>query len=276
MTTEGLSLDGALRASAAVVAFSSAVIAFEYWALVRRGLFTKGGLLDWEVLSTVHRWTCAGRAANFLATVFSPVPFKLLILSQVVLSVLLGVASLTGAMKGIGCLCLALYLISLMLAVRHPFGRDGADEMLSILFFGLAVATLAPDQAIKVVAIIYVCGQLILSYVVAGSAKLRSRAWMREGILSGILSTEIYGGRRAWLGRWFSKHPRMDLSCGLMVVFMEVSYPLIFLPSRALAVTLLVATWSFHFATAALMGLNTFLFVFSGAIILMFWFRMSF
>jgi hypothetical protein len=275
MTTPTFTLDVALRTSAVLVAFSSLVISLEYLALVRGGLFARGSLLDWEVLSTVRHWTCVGGVARILATLYKATPFRALILSQVLLSLLIGLAAIAGALNLVGVACLGLYLIALLLAVRHPFGRDGADEMLSLLLFGLSVATLVPEQRIKVMAVLFVCGQLTLSYIVAGFSKLRSRAWMKEGVLAGILSTDIYG-RMPSLGRWLSAHSQIDLLCGLLVVFMEVGYPLLFLPFRAVAIGFLLMTLLFHFATAALMGLYTFLFVFSGAIVLMVWLRMSY
>jgi hypothetical protein len=186
------------------------------------------------------------------------------------LSLVLATGAVVGSYVVSGIACLVCLVIGYLLAVRHPFGRDGADEMLSLLLVALGVAFLVPSQTVKLLAVLFVCIQLTLSYLVAGVAKARSSVWMRTGALGGILSTEIYGRGRG-LGRWLRRHPRADVACSVGVVAMEIGYPLVFVVPNILAVTYLGITFAFHFGAAVFMGLTTFLLVFSGAIVLMYW-----
>jgi hypothetical protein len=250
------------------------IISLELVVLNRRGLFASGGLLDWEVLSVINIWTSIGKTGQALRTVYAPGPFRALLLLQVLLAGIILVASAIGAMQWIGWASVLLFVTGLVFAVRSPYGRDGADEMLAFLLFGMMIACLNQDHVVQRIAIGFVCAQLMLSYVVAGVAKLLSPVWTRQGVLAGILGTELYG-RHPPVGRWLARNPRADRTIGLAVILIEVGYPLLFLPYRGLAVAILLATCLFHLGTAILMGLNSFFFVFSGAIVLMFWFRMS-
>ncbi|MEU9126242.1 hypothetical protein AB0C96_41665 [Streptomyces sp. NPDC048506] len=265
-----MTLETALRLSGALVAASSLFISVEYAVLARAGFFAASGMLDWEALSTSRRWTSSGRLAAVLRSVFAHKPFTALLMLQAACSLAIGLGVFLGAFVLAGIGCLGWYIIGVLCAVRHPFGRDGADEMVLLLTVGLTVAFLVPSRSAKVIAVLFVCAQLTLSYVVAGLSKLRSRAWMREGVLGGILSTEAYG-RMPRVGRWIRSHRRFDLAAGLVVVALEVAYPAVLVLPLSYASLWLLAMLGFHFATAVVMGLNTFFFVFSGALVLMYW-----
>ncbi|WP_405833257.1 MULTISPECIES: hypothetical protein [unclassified Streptomyces] len=265
-----MTLETALRLSGALVAASSLFVSIEYVVLARTGFFAPSGLLDWQVLSTSHRWTSSGRLSVALRSVFTHRYFLALLMLQAACSVAIGLGVLLGIFVLAGIGCLGWYCIGVLCAVRHPFGRDGADEMLLLLIVGLTVAFLVPSQPAKVIAVLFVCAQLTLSYFVAGLSKLRSRAWMREGVLGGILCTEAYG-RIPQLGRWMRSHRRLDHAGGLVVVALEVAYPAVLVLPPLYASAWLLAMLGFHFATAIVMGLNTFLFVFPGALMLMYW-----
>lgn len=246
------------------------VLSLEYAVLARTGLFVRGGLLDWEVLATLRRWTSVGRFAGPLEAIFSPSAFGRLAQLRIALSLTIGLGALTGASLVTGLACLASFLIGIIWAVRHPYGRDGADEMHSLSLGGLSVAFLVPDRTVKLIAVGFLCAQLTLSYLVAGIAKCLSRSWMRQGVLASILNTDVYG-RRFGVGRWLHAHPRLDVGLGQFVVLMEVGYPLVFLIPRPYAVGWLLVTLGFHLASAIFMGLNTFLYAFSGVIVLAYW-----
>ena len=265
-----LTLDAALTVSAVLFACTTLYMSIEYVALLDSGMFSPRGILDWEVLSLIRRWTARGRRAGLLARLFEPAAFRKTILLQTLLAICILCGLAFGSDLLVGLSSAGLFGIGLLLAVRHPFGRDGADEMLNLLAFGLSVAFLAPTATLRTMAALFICGQLVLSYLVAGIAKLRSRAWMKEGVLAGILGTEVYG-RGQKFGSWLRNHRTLDLVAGITVVLLESAVPLIFFVPDSLAYVWLSALLSFHVAAAFLMGLNTFLLAYSGALAVLYW-----
>lgn len=131
--------------------------------------------------------------------------------------------------------------------------NGGSDAMTWAILLGLAIAEGA--SALRVVGLGYIAAQLLLSYFVAGVAKLREPSWRRGHALSELARARQYA-LPIWARR-LSEGPGGAFACWLVLGF-ECSFPLA-LTSPALCIGLLSLALVFHIANALVLGLNRFL-----------------
>lgn len=196
-----------------------------------------------------------------------------------------GTGALTSAPPAINVMLTSLVLSSAALAILGPFGPvgsvaltlcfasrslvrwrrllagDGAEQLISLILAATLLAVLPwPSQARLSLAVWFISSQLMLSYVTAGIAKLRSPVWRQGEALAGILSTEVHGHPVAAAGlRQFGIASK---AAGWGVMIFECAFPLLFFGPQWMAVAALAVGLVFHVACAATMGLNNFLWAF--------------
>jgi hypothetical protein len=102
--------------------------------------------------------------------------------------------------------CMILYfLCQLIIHHRQQFGGDGADQMSFIILVTYMLCfVFTGNETIRHIGIIFISGQLVLSYVVAGIAKMVSVEWRNGTAIQGILSSYTYGTELT--RRFFSKN----------------------------------------------------------------------
>ena len=149
------------------------------------------------------------------------------------------------------------YLYSL----RSRYGLDGAYQATMIMLVAAILASLAsPDSFAYRACIWLICIQNILSYFIAGVAKVVGPLWRDGSALHLILSTDTYGCQQ--ISIWLQRHLWLSRCLTWSVVFFEILFPLVlFLPLWGM-LTILAIGFTFHLGTAYLMGLNTFFFSF--------------
>lgn len=149
-----------------------------------------------------------------------------------------------------------------LLSARNREGGDGSDHA-SFLVQGMAALARAGggDSRITDAALWAVSLQSAMSYAVSGWAKVMGSSWRDGSAMEGILRTRSYGNERVWkLARRFPTSVRV-LSAG--TVFLECTFPLAYLGRGRLAKTYVGGAAVFHYAVAAVMGLNRFLTAFT-------------
>jgi hypothetical protein len=138
-------------------------------------------------------------------------------------------------------------------------GLEGADQMATLVLFANASTALFPhlQKAVD----LFIMAQLVLSYGVAGIAKLLSTEWRSGRALAMILSTHSLGIGNA---RLLVRHaPTARVICGSIIVF-ELSWfgaPF----NQELALVLMMFGVVFHFSSSWIMGLNLFPWAFLSA-----------
>lgn len=148
-----------------------------------------------------------------------------------------------------------------LLNARNQYGQDGSDQMILVVLIGVLVAQAAGGEEVASVAMAYLAGQLLLSYLVAGSAKAVSPIWRGGQAMVGILGTQGYGVPR--LGTIPGRHPwAAKAPCWSMILF-ECGGPFLILGGSRGALALIAAGLLFHVGIASLMGLNVFLWSFA-------------
>jgi hypothetical protein len=139
------------------------------------------------------------------------------------------------------------------------FGLEGADQMATLVLFVNAVTSFFSQ--LQMLADFFILTQLVLSYVVAGVAKLFSTEWRSGRAIALILSTRTLGIGSA---SFFARNPRFaQVVCGGIVIF-ELSW--LAAPFNThFALALMIAGVLFHFSSSWLMGLNLFPWAFLSA-----------
>ncbi|WP_280262222.1 hypothetical protein [Nocardia wallacei] len=146
-------------------------------------------------------------------------------------------------------------VFALLLAVRFPFGRDGADQLALLLTLATAAYSLAPTETAARVILLVICAHMTGSYLVAGWSKLVSRAWTTGNAMHLILTSSCYGNPH--LARAIPK-PLQHLA-GVSAAVFEALFFVVWFADPPIAFTLLGIGLFFHLMCWVAMGLNTFL-----------------
>lgn len=152
----------------------------------------------------------------------------------------------------LACLCLFYpnpYWVGLLLLVVWSIAwrwggtfNGGSDKMTIQVLLAWLVSLLFPN--FEKAAVMYVCIQLILSYFVAGLAKVRNPDWCNGVVIQKILPQ-------------FNWNPILASSVGIAVLLFELAFPLsVFFPSPFIAMGVLFHLMNFYF-----LGLNRFFWV---------------
>jgi hypothetical protein len=147
--------------------------------------------------------------------------------------------------------------IALMARVAGPF-NGGSDALSSLSLLLLGIAACDPWQSVIMHgALAYLGLSLLLSYFVAGLAKLKERGWRRGSALIHFASLPKYGVPA--VARRSLARPGVARGLSWTVLLFECSSPLALLGPRVCLVYLTLGA-SFHAANAVLFGLNRFFF----------------
>ncbi|GAB1343796.1 HTTM domain-containing protein [Gemmatimonas sp.] len=249
---DGAAFDDAVRLVQCLAAVAMLVVGLEWRALQRRGTLNA----VWAVDALREQW--GWRRMLMAPRITRGIPLMQLLLAAVLLLTALfdWRPSLVGAAAAGG---LAATLWHTAVRVRSTM-NGGSDGMLFIVLLALAVATAPVSQALRYGALLFVAAQLVMSYLRAGWVKARERDWWTGAALHSFLAIPAYG-----VPRWLPQSPMLlrAVSCGVMLF--ELAAPLA-LVSPAAAVAYTAVAWCFHFATAAIFGLNRFLLAWSAAL----------
>lgn len=148
--------------------------------------------------------------------------------------------------------------------IRTPYGRDGADQMTSVVTQYRALSALVPDarrgdelffRAVNL--------QTALSYFVSGAAKAFGSSWVQGDAISEIIQTEAYGSGPG--AAFLRRHPRLTRFATVGTVLWELAFPLVYLVPQRHADHVLTAVKAFHIGVAAAMELPRFVWGFFGA-----------
>ncbi|MFC5805441.1 hypothetical protein [Streptomyces formicae] len=145
---------------------------------------------------------------------------------------------------------------------RCGYGLDGADQMLIIVCVSTLLA-LTDSPLLRSAGLWFMTAQLVLSFMVAGIAKLCGEDWRSGRALTGIMTTDRYG--LPGIGRVLIRRPVLSRALGWGVIAFESSFFLILLGYRPIIFAYLGAGLLFHAGVAFSMGLNNFLFSFAPA-----------
>jgi hypothetical protein len=162
--------------------------------------------------------------------------------------------------RAAGVLALACLAI---VKLRRVTASDGAEQMALLSLFATVVAVVpGVDEGTITLAVWFVAGQSILSYLTAGVAKAISPVWRGGQAITMIMGSESHG--QPWAAQLLDSYPTMARFVTRSVVIFECAFPLILLAPREAAMLMLAAGFAMHLGCAVTMGLNAFLLAFPG------------
>lgn len=186
-----------------------------------------------------------------LLTAYSPASWTGLLGIQVSLSVWM-------MFTGSGLVLLPLLFIAWLGCVRfHGTFNGGSDMMTFVVGLPLLLQALLPTHTtVAQLAIAAIGTQLVLSYLLAGVAKLGEPDWCRGTAISALVIQEHYLVP-AWFQRMVAR-PGVSRSLSYAVIGFECAAPFALLDPR-LSYGYLGLAFGFHASIAATLGLNRFL-----------------
>jgi hypothetical protein len=148
--------------------------------------------------------------------------------------------------------------------IRNPYGRDGADQMLGVIYGYRVASGLVPQPAVSDDLFLRaVNAQVAVSYATAGLAKSLSSEWLSGSALELILRTNIYGS--APIARAIVERPWASRLLSWSTIIWESGYPLIYLLPGRYARLALWGVKGFHLGIAYTMGLPRFFWSFGAS-----------
>jgi len=233
--------------------------------LVARRALADTGLYSWEVLRAGRRYLTTGRLAPPLGRLFAYPAVLGLPALQIFAATLLIAAPFAAPrhylLPVVAVAALSAAAARMLFYMRQQLGLDGADQMLVIVLVSSGLGAALHDTPAGAAAVDYAALQLLLSYIVAGTAKAVSPEWRSGRAIVGITGTIGYGHPRFHerVKHW----PRVArLLCWSVIAF-ECGATLLLLAGVPGAWTIIALGIGFHVGVTVVMGLNIFVWAFA-------------
>lgn len=254
-----LTREMALTVARYLIASTATVSSLELLAV--RRMYADDGILSWSIMATAHR-----RLPTILEELRNRLFSKRGTVSLALLRLLLALALFVPGLErtATGVLYLGVLAIQMILSYRAGFGGDGSDQMSNIVLAGLAYDSFATRTGVLRDAGLWFIGiECVMSYFVAGVAKLISNEWRSGAAPIEVLRSATYGSATgtALLGAI----PGGSAIVAWATICVECLFPLALFAPLPIALPLVAAGVLFHIGNAAFMGLNTFLTAFVAA-----------
>jgi hypothetical protein len=219
-------------------------------------VFSSGGLLSWKVGRLNSKWS------KYLDWLFNETRFKKILYLKLAASCALFVLAVLNVISPL-LLCF-IFLCHASVAIRSSYGLDGAYQMYFITLLALSIGSLSSvGSRISELCLWFIACELMLSYFIAGFAKLISPIWTKSYALSMIFSTRSYGHYN--MHQWIIKNNIMAVFLCWGVLIFETFFVIILFLPMPYAIFFCVIGCCFHLFNALFMGLNDFLFSFLAA-----------
>ena len=243
-----VSVDVAWRIAALGMAATLALTSAEL--LSAGGLFEDQSLLATRLVLLRARWMQDPRIRPLLAIIFRSGFLRLVLILRIAIC-----ASLVWRPTSVLLLGL-LVGANIIVNVRAPIGREGADQLANIAAFALAVGGAVGTHEAARWTVAFLAMQLILAYVVAGIAKAVARKWWTGQYLRSIVATLSYG--HPGVSRIMQRWPALGTAASVSVILFEVGFWLFLFAGKPAALGFLAVGVLFHVTNAFVMGLNNF------------------
>jgi hypothetical protein len=148
------------------------------------------------------------------------------------------------------------------MSYRNIVGSDGSDQMNTIIYIPLLIAYFFDDPFTSKLCLIFIAAQSIISYVIAGVAKLISTKWRSGVAIPQIMNTRSYGhpGIAEYLFK--SSQPFKYVLSWFVMLFETFFFLVVFLPYPFFFI-FLIGGLLFHIYNGIMMGLNNFFWSFT-------------
>ena len=210
-----------------------------------------------EVLATrsAHARLCIGKhPPDFWAQWLTAKMIVRLVLSSVLI---VGFGKYLSVIEPVFYMGLLFSSVGLVVRFNGPLG-GGSDSMTFQVLIGLLIASLGvANPALVQIGLGWIAAQSVLSYFLAGVAKLRTANWRRGLALQTLLRSN---GPYTLFAPTRNLADSKTLCAGLswMIIFFEIAFPLVLILPWEGKLVLLSAGLLFHITNAVVLGLNRF------------------
>jgi hypothetical protein len=146
------------------------------------------------------------------------------------------------------------------LRLRARWGGEGADQMTMLVLITAFAAAVVP--AATTAAALFIGGQISLSYVASGTAKLFGPLWRKGNALRRIMNQHQYG--HPGFADLLTRHRWLGAAMNYGIIAFQVSFPLFYLLPMPYALIYPLGGIMFHLGIAWFMRLNLFFVTFVG------------
>jgi hypothetical protein len=198
--------------------------------------------------------------------------------TRLVLNVLLGANGLVALLLvRVGCLIALLVLpdhcftltLGILTAVvvllvleglRFPFGLDGSDQMMLVIFAALCLRKLVHTPVADGLCLWFITGQACLAYFASGVSKLASRSWRNGTAVFGVFNTRSFGFSA--LAHALHNRPLLNRGIAWSVIGFELLFPVVLFGNAIVLWVVLAAGFGMHVLCALVMKLDSFVWAF--------------
>lgn len=222
-------------------------------------IYSSKGLLSWKVSQHTFPFKREGLVCKIFAFLLQDHIFKSMAIMRLLAAGALLVLSVWNTFST--SLVFILLILNGMTILRSPYGLDGAYQMYLVVLLGLFVGIASGvDTTIGKISCMFIAGELILSYFIAGITKMVSPIWRKSHALIAIFGTKSYGHPGVYKFVTFSAVLTAALSWGVMIF--EVGFVGVLFLSPSISWMFVLVGFVFHLFNAIFMGLNDFMLAF--------------
>ena len=149
--------------------------------------FKTDGVFSWKIFSSRPDYINNARLLKKIDFLFGYTSFIVIHILRVLCCIVLPFVESYPMMA---LLVSVIAVSSLIFSYRNIIGTDGSDQMNSVIFITFFITFLANDEFVFKTGLIFIACQSIMSYVIAGIAKIRGPKWRKGAAVFQIMNTK--------------------------------------------------------------------------------------
>jgi hypothetical protein len=237
-------------------AFGITISSLEYLTTLQ--MYSENGIFSWEVSKLTPKILKSSLHSDRLNFLFGKYAIFTLTVFRLISAVYLFICPISAATV---YLIAILAFFALYIDFRDAVGKDGSDQMNKIISLTLFITFVSHDKDIAVLGLYFIACQAVLSYLIAGIAKLVSRKWTSGIAIQQIMNTETYGNRPIAMYLFSASHAT-NLAANWNIIIVECLFPSCLVIGYPYMWVFIIWGLLFHLYNAVFMGLNGFLWAF--------------
>ncbi len=230
--------------------------------------YSKTGLFNLQLMFNRKEKGVFIKTVSFLNPLLEDKPFFYILVVRLLLSMLLIIFP-----SIFYPIIFVIFLIQLLFNIRNKLALSGADQMRTIILFGLSIMSLK-SPSFFAVGILFIISQLYISYFFTGYNKLKSVLWRRGSALIWVLNSSLFGNdiiqkRLIRMGKNINR-----ILCWGIILF-QLLFP-IFASNSVTVLYILAVGFLFHLSLAIISNLNDFFWTYASTYPLVYYFATEF
>lgn len=227
-----------------------------------RQAFDGDGIFTWKIVESSFNRRSTRLLKPFLSRFSLILVMRIVAGAVLVLFGVLAELSLSASFAVLApVLALLLLFSDVLILLRFTGGLSGASHMSTVVNGGLLFVVAFPgNETVRTVALLFIAIQGILSYFVAGVAKLVGSSWRNGKAIEAIFSTQAWGDDRVF--GLVQSYPPMKRVGTWSVMGFELLFPVVLVLDPTFLPVMFAIAIGFHLFNAVFMGINGFIYIF--------------